>query len=451
MSDSMLITGLEIISLDPDVGDLERGALLITDGRIAAVGVEGAVSAPEGAEAFDGNGLLAMPGFVDTHRHTWQSAMKHSYAELDPMVYFAEVLTRIGAAYQPEDVYIGNLLGSLASLSAGTTTLFDWSHVQNSPEHSDAAIRGLRESGVRAVFGHGWPTSADPRWIAESPLPHPADIRRLHNDYFAGGPLEGRISLAVAARGPEQASELVWREELEIARDLGVRLSVHVSAYERNRNSAAVSKYATSGVLGPDMIFVHCNYVSDWEFEQIAKTGGSISFGPHCEMNSQGIGEIPLLKALSAGLKPTLSGDTETKCAGDMFTQMKMIWAHYRATLTRLGPLAAATAPKLTLRNILEGATLGGAKALGLAGVIGTLSPGKRADVIFVSTAALNLAPMQDRIASVVLAAHEGNVRHVMVGGMFIKRDGILIETDTDDVVARARESQRAILGRAAS
>lgn len=451
-----IIENVAVLSLDEHIGELDSATITIAGGRITSIDPSPASQYPApdhhvGDEVINGSGLVALPGFVDTHRHTWQSAIKHSYAELDPRVYFAEVLKGLGAAYQAEDVYIGNKLGSYAALSSGTTTLFDWSHVQNSPEHSDAAITGLHESGIRAVFGHGWPTSADDSWTDNSLRPHPADIRRIQEQHFPHGSLDERITLAMVVRGPEEASPEIWRDELSLARELGLRVSVHTGAYARNAKAAAVQQYADAGLLGPDMTFVHCNHLTDQELKLIADNGGTVTLGVHCEMNSTGVGEIPFHRLLQAGVRPSLSGDTETKCTGDMFTQMRMLWAYHRSTLTRLGPERAAQIPTVTMRDILSYATIEGAKAIGQETEIGSLSPGKRADMLLIDTNALNLGPMQDPAASIVLAAHEGNVRHVLVGGTFVKRNGLLTGVNTEALVEEGRRSQHRLRERADS
>ncbi len=452
----IIIENVAVLSLDETIGELDSATITIDGGCITSIEptAESPGTAPThrgGDEVINGSGLLALPGFIDTHRHTWQSAIKHSYAELDPRVYFAEVLKGLGAAYQANDVYVGNKLGSYASLSAGTTTLFDWSHVQNSPEHSDGAIAGLAESGIRAVFGHGWPTSPDDSWTNNSTKSHPADIRRVQKEHFANGSIDDRITLAMVLRGPEEASSDVWQHELRLARELGLRVSVHTGAYARNANAAAVQQYADARLLGSDMTFVHCNHLTDAELQLIADTGGTVSLGIHCEMNSQGVGEIPFHRLLQAGIRPSLSGDTETKCTGDMFTQMRMLWAYHRSTLTRLGPEYAAQAPSVTMRDILGYATIEGAKALGKESEIGSLTPGKRADLQLIDTTALNLGPIQDPAASVVLAAHEGNVRHVLVGGKFVKRNGTLVGVNQEELMDEARRSQQNLLERAAA
>ena len=199
------------------------------------------------------------------------------------------------------------------------------------------------------------------------------------------------------------------------------------------------------------MTFVHCNHLTDQELKLIADHGGTVSLGIHCEMNSTGVGEIPFHRLLQAGIRPSLSGDTETKCTGDMFTQMRMLWAYHRSTLTRIGPERAAEMPTVTMRDILGYATIEGAKAIGQETEVGSLTPGKRADMLLIDTNALNLGPVQDVAASVVLAAHEGNVRHVLVGGRFMKRNGTLTGVNTEALVDEARRSQQDLLERANS
>jgi 5-methylthioadenosine/S-adenosylhomocysteine deaminase len=441
VSTRVVVRGARLVTMDPAIGDL-TGDLLVEDQLIAAVGASLDVT---DAEEVDGSGWIVVPGFVDTHRHTWQSAMRHTYADLDPMQYFAEVLERVGPAYQPEDVRVGNLLGAAGALSAGTTTLVDWSHIQNTPAHSDAAVAGLREAGIRGVFAHGWPLVVDGSWTVDSALGHPQDIRRVREEHFSSD--DQLLTLAMAMRGPEEAAH-TWAEDLRLARELGIRSTVHVGAYARHADDHAVAQYAAAGLLGPDMTFVHCNRLDRSELQMIADAGASVSLGAHCEMNSAGIGDIPLDKLLDIGLRPSLSGDTETKCTGDMFTQMKMVFAAYRSW-TGGGHSSVARPVPLRMRDVLEFATVQGARAVGMESRIGSLTPGKQADLVCVRATDLNLAPVLDPVASVVLAAHEGNVDSVMVAGRFVKRAGRLVDIDQAALLSQAQASQERILARA--
>ncbi|MBC2640890.1 amidohydrolase family protein [Rhodococcus wratislaviensis] len=438
-----VLRGATVITLDPELGDLEQADILIDGDTISAIAPHIEVDA---TTTVDATGMIALPGFVDTHRHTWQSAIRHGYAEMNPLQYFAEVLKGIGAAYEPDDVHIGTLMGAASALNAGTTTLVDWSHIQNSAEHSDAAICGLAESGIRAVFGHGWPLTADDRWTHQSALPHPIDIERLQKQYFAGDrPL---LTLAMAARGPEMTLPGIWRDDLQLARDLGLRTSVHVGAYPHNAAHRAVTQYEKAGLLADDMTFVHCCRCTDEELAMIAAAGATVSLGVHCEMNSQGIGDIPLDRMLAAGIRPSLSGDTETKCSADMFTQMRLLYAYYRSWRGGGHSTVPTPAVDLGLRDVLEFATIEGARAVGLDNRIGTLTPGKQADIVLIRATDVNLAPVLDPVAAVVLAAHEGNVDSVLVAGTFVKADGRPTLLDHSALIQEARVSQQRILGR---
>jgi len=441
-----LLRGATVVSVDPAIGNFDRADILISDDLIAEIDLR--IDVGPDVEVVDVDGMIALPGFVDTHRHTWQSVMRHGYAELDPLRYFDEMLRGIGAAYEPEDVRVGNLLGAVSALSGGTTTLFDWSHIQNSAEHSDAAVTGLREAGIRAVFGHGWPLLDDGRWTENSTLTHPADIERLQKEHFSDP--GGLVTLAMAARGPEMAAPGVWQADLALARDLGIRTSVHAGAYAHNEPVHAVAQYGEAGLLADDLTFVHCCRSSDAELEMIAETGATVSIGVHCELNSQGIGDIPLDRMLAAGVRPSLSGDTETKCSGDMFTQMRMLFGYHRSWMGGGHSSVAADQAQLLLHDVLAFATIEGARAIGQGDRIGSLTPGKQADIILVRATDLNVAPVLDPVASAVLAAHEGNVDSVLVGGRFVKRAGAMIGCDPSTLVNSASASQRRILGRRA-
>src|ERR1700722_5007377 len=198
----ILITGGWIVSMDPAIGDFTRGDLLIEGERIVELAPRIDVA---DADRVDAAGMIVTPGFVDTHRHTWQSCMRHRYADIASHIYFAQMLGTIGAAYRTEDVYIGTLLGAVSALDSGITTMLDWAHVQNTPAHSDAAIEALRDAGIRGIFGHGWPLIDGASWMSDSQRSHPQDIRRLRSRYFSTN--DQLFTLAMAARGSEMAQQ----------------------------------------------------------------------------------------------------------------------------------------------------------------------------------------------------------------------------------------------------
>ncbi|CAB3806471.1 Atrazine chlorohydrolase [Paraburkholderia caffeinitolerans] len=437
-----LLAGGWVLSMDPAIGDLRVGDVLMEDGRIVAVAPK--LEAPH-AERIDAGNMIVLPGFVDTHRHTWQSCMRHRYADIDPQIYFAEMLGPRGAGFRPEDVYAGTLLGAVSALDSGITTMLDWSHVQNSPDHADAAIAGLRDSGIRAVFAHGWPLIDGAAWMFDSARGHPEDIRRLKVEYFSSD--DQLLTLAMAARGPEMAQRDVWLQDLRLARELSIRSTIHMGAYARNATVRGIAQMHDAGVLGEDLTFVHCCCSGVDEIAMMADAGVSASLGVHCELNAQGIGDLPLDRMLAVGIRPSLSGDTETKCCGDMFTQMRHAFAHYRSWMGGGHSRTTGAPETITLRDVLEFATVAGARATGLDRRIGSLTPGKQADVIMIRRDDLNLTPVSDAIGAVVLAAHAGNVDTVFVAGRPVKRQGRMTCIDVDALRRRAQASQDHVLG----
>src|SRR5215467_1464308 len=171
----VLLKGGVVLTMDPRLGDFEKADVLIEGSKIAAVGPN---LPADGAASIDASGMIVMPGFVDTHRHIWQGQLRNVLpnGRLDPD-YFRDIGTSARNAYRPEDVYVGDLLSAWGAINAGITTLLDWSHISNSPEHSDAAVQGLRDAGIRAVYGYGT-GAAGPK------NQYPDDIKRLRRHYF---------------------------------------------------------------------------------------------------------------------------------------------------------------------------------------------------------------------------------------------------------------------------
>src|ERR1700690_62987 len=151
MSDRVVLRGGYVLSMDERVGELTTGDVLIEDGVIAAVQAQVDV---EDAEVVDVSGHVVMPGFVDTHRHTWQTPFRGVCADWTLEDYFRGIRMSISPNCSPGDVYAGNYVGALEALEAGVTTILDFSHCNNTPDHADEAIRGLANAGIRATFAY---------------------------------------------------------------------------------------------------------------------------------------------------------------------------------------------------------------------------------------------------------------------------------------------------------
>ncbi|GAB3558811.1 amidohydrolase family protein [Spirosoma fluminis] len=433
MNHRLLIKNAQVITLDDELGDFSKASILIENDTITAIGPD--LDVVDG-EIIDATDMIAMPGFVDTHRHVWQGQIRGTTTDLtlgQYMQWMHGVLgdrqsPSIGAVYRPQDVYAGNLLGAVEAIDAGITTLLDWSHIMNSPENADAAIRALQDSGIRAVFAHGFSQLSGHLLT---------DVERVKTQYFASE--TGLLTMALAIRGPEMSSMAEVRQEIERARNLGLRISMHVIGGAVK----PIELLAAHDLLGPDLNFAHCNALTDYEFALIKDTGGSISITPEVEMQ-MGMGFPATGKALWHGISPSLGVDIVTATGGDLFSQMKIALQTERARQNdeqlRKGQMPETLS--LTTRQALEWATINGAKALGMDHRTGSLTPGKQADLILIRTTAPNLSPVNNPVGSVVLQSHAGNVDSVFVGGKALKRNGRLVHADWQKLRELAIESR---------
>src|SRR6476661_4938855 len=423
--------------MDPELGDIFGGDVLIVDDRIAAV----APSVDAGdAEIVDATDCIVMPGFVDSHRHTWETVIRGIAPDVSLAGYFDIVLDQLAPAYRPEDVYAGNHLGSLEAIDAGITTLLDWSHISNTPEHADEAIRGLHDAKLRSVYCYGNPNTSLAEWWYTSTLEAPEDIRRVREQYFSSD--DGLITLAMGTRGPGFCTPEVVKHDWELARDVGAPISVHAGMGPYAGRFSMVKQLDDMGLLGQDTTYIHCNYLSDEEFQLIADTGGKISIAPSVEM-VMGHGTPPTAKALAHGLRPSLSIDVVTTVPGDMFTQMRFLFASDRL-LAHEAAFEAGNVEEptfLSSREVLEFATIEGARVCGLDDRTGSLTPGKQADLVLISCDQSNTYPVIDPVSTVVHQADTRNVDTVMVGGRFLKRGGELVGADLTGARARAEAS----------
>ena len=422
MSDKLLVRGGTVLSMDPTIGDLRRADVLI-DGE-SIVAVEPEISAD--AETIDATGMIVIPGFVDSHRHTWEAAIRGSAPNATLDDYFVEILDTFAPLYRPEDVYASNLAGSLECLNAGITTLVDWSHINNTPDHPDAAIRGLQETGIRAQYAYGSANLSLADYWFESKIAIPGDdVRRIRDTYFASD--SGLLTMALATRGTGFCLDDVVRAEWGLARELGIPMTVHVAMGRLAGRFGMVKHLNDLGLLGPDTTYVHCCYLSHEEWRLVADTGGTVSVAAQVE-TQMGHGWPPVAEAISYGLRPSLSIDVVTTVPGDMFTQMRAAFGADRARANAIFWERNEPAEGLlTARQMLEIATINGAHVAGLEDRTGSLTPGKKADVVLIDARELNVAPVIDPVAAVTLCADVSNVDTVIVNGTVRKRDGRLL------------------------
>lgn len=425
MADRTLIRTGHLITVDPTLGEVPGGEVLVEGRHIVAVGRD---LPAEGAQVVDAPDMIGLPGFVDTHRHTWQALIRNIGSDWTLAQYFAGVRGVLGGVFRPEDNHAGTLVGVLESLDSGITTLLDWSHNMNSPEHADAVVQAHRESGSRVVLAYG---NSNDEWLPVSDKPHSRDVLRLRREYFASDDgLDGRITLAMAVRGPQFATLDVTEHDWKLAREAGCRITVHVGDGLWGLDKP-LAQLDSRGLLGPDTTYVHCNALHEDDFRLMADTGGSASIAPELEMH-MGHGDVATRRLLAHGIRPSIGIDVVTSIGGDMFSAMRaclaaeLAMANHDALEERrvLDPLPLMTT------DVLEFATLQGARAVGLEHRTGSLTPGKEADLILIDTRALNLMPMNNPRGGVVMSAHPGNVDSVWVAGKRVKADGRLVDVD---------------------
>lgn len=439
-----VIRNVTVISRDATVGTLPAADILIEGERISAIGPRLAVS---DAEQIDGTGMIATPGFVDTHRHMWQGAVRRVFPDATLDEYFGNVLARLGPLYRPDDVHIGNLVSALSAIDAGITGILDWSHIQNSPAHSDAAIAALQASGIRAVFGYGTPQTGDVSMEDDKRHRYPQDIKRLRSTYFNSP--DQLLTLALAADGPSFGPVEPAIAEWKAARDVGARISVHVMGPQTLDNLKVMHGM---GLLQGDTTYVHCTHLPDEAWKLLAQTGGTVSISSTVEMQ-MGHGMPVVQTALDHGIRPSLSVDVETSAPNDMFTQMRSVLSMQRASAFAAAGEAGddKTPPLITASDVLDFATIEGARANGLADRTGSLAPGKQADIVLLRANSINSLPVRlsDPVGAVVLGMDTGNIDSVFIAGRALKRGGRLIGVDLPGLTAKASASQAYLLEKA--
>jgi cytosine/adenosine deaminase-related metal-dependent hydrolase len=439
-----LIKGASVVTMDAKLGDLPAGDILVEDDRIAAVAPSIAAG---GAEVIDGAGKIVIPGLVNAHMHTWQTCLRGVAGNWTILEYFRNMHAGLATMFRPEDIRISTLVGALNQINSGTTTLVDWCHNNPTPAHTDAGIEGLAGSGVRAAFFHGSP-KPDPK-PGQKPfweMPHPrSEVERLLKGRFASR--DGLMSLGIAILGPHYSTYDVAVHDFKLARELGVIASMHCAGAEP-RTPDGWDRLAAEGLLGDNNNIVHGQNLTDAQLRKMIDLGVTFSLTPETEMH-QGHGFAITGRLRKLGTEPSLGVDLESSISGDMFTVARMALGTQRAfdndaSKRETGKLPDTTT--ITAREALAWITVEGARMLKMEDRIGTLTPGKQADLVVIDADALNMWPVHDAVTSVVTQTSLANVESVMIAGQWRKRDGRLLFADLAAKKRELAESGRRIM-----
>ncbi len=437
-----------VVSLDPEIGDLDDADVLIEDGEIVDVGHGLSAS---NAEEIDASDHVVVPGFVDSHIHLAQTQVRGIAGDWSLMgEYFDHMLGNITGRYRPEDMYLGGLFGALEKLYTGTTTALDWSY-PNTLEHGERAVDALQDTGLRAVYTYGPPGDDAAKWWYNSDVGLPEDdIRTLHEEKIRDDDL---LSLALGLRGPDFCTDETARGDLELARELGVLSTIHMGA-ALWPSSVYGEDYQGFGclhdVLGPDVNVAHGNHFSQEDVDHAVEQGVSFSATPEVEMQ-MGHG-IPVTgKVLEAGGRPAWGVDVCSDVSGDMRSQMRIGLQVQRMFDNQaiLEGHEEVSEVRITARDTLEMATIEGAKALQMEEEIGSLTPGKRADVVMIDTSNFMTAPCHSPVQTVVFQSDPSHIDTVLVDGEVVKRDGELTNPKVHEEFDRFVESGRRLLDEA--
>jgi 5-methylthioadenosine/S-adenosylhomocysteine deaminase len=419
----ILLKGGAIISMDPKVGDLVQGDVLIEGKKIAAIAP--ALNAAD-AQVIDANNTIIAPGFVDCHRHSWEAPLRRINPNSPTLADYSNAThLSFAKAYRPQDHYAANYLTAIGCIDSGITCVIDNSHNSRSADHSDAAVEALIDSGVRAVHASGPPTAGD--WAHQ----WPQDLERLQKKYFSS--TDQLVTLRMFAG--------VSRDNWTLARKLGLRITTE---FQGPQAAAQLDPLAQDKLVGPDNTFNHCGALPERTWQIFIEAGANINVCPRSDAQyALGEGICALQTAWNHGIKPGFSVDNETSYSTDMFMEMRVALYLQRAVARNKRFSGDPNPPKpLMVRDVLYCATMGGAHCAGLDDKVGSLAPGKEADLIMIRADDINLYPSNNAVGTVVQAAERSNIDTVIIGGRVRKYRGEVVGLDMKRLKAMVEESR---------
>jgi len=449
MTSRILIRGAAVVTMDPALGDLERADILIEDGVILDVrpGIEA------DAEIIDASTMIAMPGMVDTHRHTWQTALRGILADGNIPDYLRGIRLQMAPRYRAEDMYAGNYLGALDAVNSGVTSIVDYCHNILDPDGAHAAVTGLLDAGIRGLYGHGMTPVVENTW---------SESRGGSDDTGASGSFGVRSKLAREIKSRYFSSDGVLRfglvpqelaitppaevvREFAFARELEARMTQHANQVMVRQLFRDIEVMHEHQLLGDDLLLVHCTFNTDEEWRLLEGTGTMVSVCAETEMQ-MGMGYPAIAEATRHTPGPSLGIDCVSGDSGDMISHARLVLqaTRFRADEPGYREWRAPQVMSWTTRDALRWLTVNGAAAAGVDDVVGSLTPGKRADVVLLEMGGVSQAGWnrRDPAGAIISQAHAGLVDTVLIDGRVVKRAGRLVHVDVPAAMRLMDESQ---------
>ncbi len=428
--DLVLLRGGSVVTLDGTIGDFDRGDILIKGNRILDVGPDLGDAAADGkAIVIDVHGMVLIPGLIDGHKHCWQNQFRSLIVDASIGEYMATVHAGFARAYEPEDMYVGDMVTTLGLLDCGVTTVLDFSHNTRTPAHTDAVFRAYKQAGIRAVHASSAP-SAGP-WEEHWPM----DLERIRDAYHDTDGLT-TVRMGLVEMRPWPLEKMVMH-----GRDLGLAITIDGICGDMGKE---VEKLGRANLLGPDVTLIHLSGVTNEAWRMIQEAGVRVTLATTSdEQIGLGNGISPVQECLDLGIRPSLSSDVEVSLSADMFTQMRHALSTQRMLQTQATYDGRVARPSyITNRDVLEMCVVQGAHDLGLGGVTGSLTPGKFADIVCIAAWEFSNLPLNHAIGTVVQGTDRSTVRHVMVGGQPRKWNGKLVGQDISKLRREAAASR---------
>lgn len=456
MAERLLITGGFVVTGDPMIGDIPVGDVFIEDGVITSITARTAEDCARvigcDVKVIDATGYYVTPGMVDTHRHMWESVLRAAAIDFTFGEYFTGILNRYSPALTAADMKLAGMIAAYEAIDGGVTTVLDWCHDTLTIDHAQGAIDGMKATGIRFVFAYGPPHN---EWFNSAGQPTEAQVRSIYQTNFANAAPGALGSMALAIRGPEFSTMARVTSDINLARSLGIPITMHAGIPgfyndpDDPRNTVLLLNNA--GLLGEDLMFVHNNAMIQADFDMIASSGGHVSFAPEVEMQ-MGLGAAPLRKAIDAGLLPSLSVDVVVAAPGDLLNQARFALQTQRMFDQEV---AGPSAPlDLKANDAWRWMTIGGAATLGMMNTIGSLTVGKRGDVLLIRSDDPNTigftepggqVPLVHPAGAITMFANPGNIRYVIVNGRVVKEKGCVVGWNRSLFTSQLREAQARI------